>query len=70
MSSYMFKCDACGKEFEKEFHLMDDKTDIACPFCHSKEVRRVYAAPYIVFKGPGFYVNDSHSDVRMRNTKK
>ena len=50
------------REFERKFHLADDKANVECPFCHSRHIHRIYSAPFVIFKGPGFYINDRHSD--------
>ncbi len=59
MPIYEYECLNCGITFEKRqsFH---DEPRADCPNGHS-ETRRLLAAPAIVFKGSGFYVNDSRS---------
>lgn len=59
MPIYEYECLQCGITFEKRqsFH---DEPKAECPNGHS-ETRRLLAAPAIVFKGSGFYVNDSKS---------
>jgi len=54
MPTYQYQCDVCGVIFELHFHLNDEKGEIVCPNGHSK-VHRVYSAPFIEFKGKGFY---------------
>jgi putative FmdB family regulatory protein len=57
MPIYEYECLACGTTFEKRQSFSDEaKAD--CPNGH-KETRRLIAAPAIVFKGSGFYINDS-----------
>jgi len=57
MPIYEYECLTCGEKFEKRQSFSDEpKAD--CPNGHSK-TRRLIAAPAIVFKGSGFYVNDS-----------
>ena len=59
MPIYEYECLNCGITFEKRQSFSDvPKAD--CPNGHS-ETRRLLAAPAIVFKGSGFYVNDSKS---------
>lgn len=58
MPVYTFKCDVCGKTFDKTCHSYDDLSEIICPNGHT-QVHRIYSAPAIIFKGSGFYVNDS-----------
>ncbi len=60
MPIYEYECDTCGIIFEKRqgFH---DEPVADCPNGHSK-THRLIVAPAIVFKGSGFYINDSKSD--------
>jgi putative FmdB family regulatory protein len=57
MPIYEYECLTCGVTFEKRQSFSDEpKAD--CPNGHAK-TRRLLAAPAIVFKGSGFYINDS-----------
>jgi putative FmdB family regulatory protein len=57
MPIYEYECLTCGVTFEKRQSFSDEpKAD--CPNGHA-ETRRLLAAPAIVFKGSGFYINDS-----------
>ncbi len=57
MPIYEYECLDCGTVFEKRQSFSDEpKAD--CPNGHS-DTRRLLAAPAIVFKGSGFYINDS-----------
>ena len=57
MPIYEYECLSCGVTFEKRQSFSDEpKAD--CPNGHP-ETRRLLAAPAIVFKGSGFYINDS-----------
>ncbi len=59
MPIYEYQCQTCDTTFEKRQSFSDEpKAD--CPNGH-KETRRLIAAPVIVFKGSGFYVNDSRT---------
>ena len=60
MATYLFKCKVRGVVFEKHIHINDDKEKITCPNGHSS-VQRIYTPPHIVFKGSGFFTNDSKS---------
>lgn len=53
---YEFKCIKCGKVFEKNLHIEEDKNNILCE-CGSK-TKRIFSSPKINFVGTGFYVND------------
>jgi putative FmdB family regulatory protein len=59
MPIYEYECLNCGITFEKR-QSFSDAPKAECPNGHS-ETRRLLAAPAIVFKGSGFYVNDSKS---------
>lgn len=59
MPIYEYECLTCGTTFEKRQSFSDEpKAD--CPNGH-RNTRRLLAAPAIVFKGSGFYVNDSRA---------
>ena len=58
MPIYEYECQNCSTIFEKRQSFSDEPKAV-CPFCESNKTRRLIAAPAIVFKGSGFYVNDS-----------
>ncbi len=57
MPTYTYECSSCGSAFEQYQKFSDDPLT-ECPSC-SGRVRRVIHAPGIVFKGSGWYINDS-----------
>ena len=61
MPTYEYLCDpedeGCGHKFE-EFARMSDPVRHKCPECGKLKLRRLFGVPSLVFKGPGFYVND------------
>lgn len=57
MPVYQYACNDCENEFEKRQGFNDDPIDI-CPSCEGS-VRRVISPVGIIFKGTGFYINDS-----------
>jgi len=58
MPTYEYECKSCGKNFDA-FQSMSDEPIRSCPDC-GKEVRRMIGGGSgIIFKGSGFYVNDS-----------
>ncbi|HJQ01137.1 MAG TPA: FmdB family zinc ribbon protein [Jatrophihabitans sp.] len=63
MPTYQYACtnDDCGLRFERVQAFTDDPIS-SCPDC-TQRVRKVYGSVGVVFKGSGFYRNDS------RNTK-
>jgi len=61
MPVYEYDCLNCLSKFEvkRGFHETGGNS---CPKCGA-EGRRIYFAPPLVFKGPGFYVTDSRKEV-------
>lgn len=60
MPTYVYACKACGHEFEK-FQSFNAKALRTCPQCAEKTLAKVIFPAGVVFKGSGFYVNDSKS---------
>ena len=57
MPTYQYRCTGCANELEVVQKFTDDAlTD--CPACEG-ELRKVYGAVGVVFKGSGFYATDS-----------
>lgn len=61
MPFYDYQCPECDKIFEVRQSFSAEPKAI-CPFCNYPETRRLISKPAIVFKGSGFYINDSRSD--------
>lgn len=59
MPTYQYACSACSHEFEI-FQEFSDASLTHCPECQG-EIRKVYSAVGVVFKGSGFYKTDSKS---------
>jgi len=57
MPTYQYACNACEHQFEAVQSFSDDSLTI-CPECKG-EIRKVYTAVGVVFKGSGFYKTDS-----------
>ncbi|MBF4163646.1 FmdB family zinc ribbon protein [Nocardioides acrostichi] len=57
MPTYQYACTACSHAFEQVQSFTDDALT-ECPECHGR-LRKVYNAVGVVFKGSGFYRNDS-----------
>ena len=57
MPTYVYACDSCGTQFE-QFQSFRDEPLRTCPKC-AGAVRRVFQPVGIVFKGSGWYINDS-----------
>jgi putative FmdB family regulatory protein len=62
MPTYQYACTnpQCGNRFEL-VQSFSDPSISACPACQ-QPVRKVYGSVGVVFKGSGFYRNDSRSD--------
>lgn len=59
MPTYDYQCDACGHSFEA-FQSMRDDALTVCPQCEKPALRRlITGGAGVIFKGSGFYVNDS-----------
>jgi putative FmdB family regulatory protein len=59
MPSYDYVCDQCGHQFE-EFQAMSADPLKDCPACNTSSLRRLIGGGLgVIFKGSGFYVNDS-----------
>ena len=56
MPIYSYKCNNCGKIFEK-FEKSGSQNKVFCTDCNS-EVLRIFSPVGIVFKGKGFYSTD------------
>lgn len=59
MPTYQYACTACGHAFEQVQSFSDDALT-HCPECDGR-LRKVFNAVGVVFKGSGFYRNDSRS---------
>jgi len=59
---YQYACTepACGHEFEA-VQSFSDAALTECPVCEGR-LRKVFSAVGVVFKGSGFYRNDSRSE--------
>ncbi|MFB7447293.1 FmdB family zinc ribbon protein [Streptomyces sp. NPDC056194] len=57
MPTYQYQCTECGEGLEAVQKFTDDALT-ECPSCHGR-LKKVFSAVGIVFKGSGFYRNDS-----------
>ena len=57
MPTYQYRCTACGEELEA-FQKFTDASLTTCPSC-AGDLRKVFSAVGVVFKGSGFYSTDS-----------
>lgn len=58
MPTYEYECVACSHVFDA-FQSMADEPLTECPLCGKAVKRRINGGTGIIFKGTGFYVNDS-----------
>ncbi|HEX6898103.1 MAG TPA: FmdB family zinc ribbon protein [Thermoanaerobaculia bacterium] len=56
MPIYEYECQSCGKRTEV-LQRMDEAPLAACPQCGG-EVKKLFSAPAVQFKGSGWYVTD------------
>jgi len=55
--TYQYQCTECGEALEVQQSFTDDALTV-CPHCQGR-LRKVFNAVGVVFKGSGFYRNDS-----------
>jgi len=60
MPIYIYRCEHCGVQFERQQKFTDQPLT-RCPECSKKTLRKVYSPVGIVFKGSGFYSTDHRS---------
>lgn len=59
MPTYQYTCSECGQGLEVVQKFTDDALT-ECPNCHGR-LRKVFSPVGVVFKGSGFYRNDSRT---------
>ena len=57
MPIYEYACTRCDHHFDVR-HGADEKPALSCPRCEG-DVRKVFHAAGIIFKGSGWYITDS-----------
>ncbi|MCC2592050.1 zinc ribbon domain-containing protein [Tessaracoccus sp. OS52] len=57
MPTYQYRCTSCAEDLEV-FQKFTDPSLTDCPSCDG-ELRKVFNAVGVVFKGSGFYATDS-----------
>ena len=65
MPTYQYACTECGHGFE-QFQSFSDQALTECPTCGGR-LRKVFNSVGIVFKGSGFYRNDSREAARAKD---
>ncbi len=69
MPVYVYRCANCEHEFEKIQKFSDDPIKV-CPECDQEKVKKVITPAGIIFKGSGWYINDSKSKKDSLSTTK
>jgi len=67
MPRYDYDCEKCQADFEL-FRGFDEEEPQTCPKCGKGPIKRRLSLPSIVFKGGGFYKNDSQGKERSAPT--
>lgn len=68
MPTYDYRCDDCGHTFET-FQSMKDDPLRDCPACGVSSLRRIITGGTgVIFRGSGFYVNDSRPEAKKAAT--
>jgi len=62
MPIYEYECEKCACRFELKRRFDEGAGNPRCPQCRGK-VRRLFSPSAIIFKGSGFYITDSRSDL-------
>ncbi|MDO5499681.1 MAG: zinc ribbon domain-containing protein, partial [Propionibacteriaceae bacterium] len=60
MPTYQYRCKDCDSELEVVQKFTDDALT-ECPTCEGGQLRKVFNAVGVVFKGSGFYRTDSRT---------
>jgi putative FmdB family regulatory protein len=66
--TYQYVCTDCGQALEVQQNFTDDSLT-TCPTCTGR-LRKVFNAVGVVFKGSGFYRNDSRAPTAESNGAK
>ncbi|MEV6123523.1 FmdB family zinc ribbon protein [Streptomyces sp. SID8352] len=66
MPTYQYQCTECGEGLEAVQKFTDDALT-ECPNCEGR-LKKVFSAVGIVFKGSGFYRNDSRGSSSSSST--
>lgn len=67
MPTYEYRCRSCGEHLEVVQSFRDDPLS-ECGLCGG-DLRKVFSATGIIFKGSGYYVNDSRAAARSKDSR-
>ena len=59
MPTYVYECSKCAAVFEADQRIIEDPLDTCIPCGSQGTVKRLIQPIAVMFKGSGFYVNDS-----------
>ena len=59
MPVYEYQCDTCGKVTDLKHAFREEPPTTTCPSCGASPLKRKFNAAGIIFKGSGYYINDS-----------
>lgn len=68
MPTYDYRCEKCG-HFEYTQSIKDEPLE-QCPTCGGKSQRLISNNVGIIFKGSGFYINDSRASEKTKSDGK
>lgn len=68
MPTYEYQCTRCG-QLTSEFKPMTAPRRQRCPACRGKVELQISGGLGVVFKGDGFYINDSRKSAGAREAK-
>ncbi|MDO9485848.1 MAG: zinc ribbon domain-containing protein [Actinomycetota bacterium] len=69
MPTYEYSCSSCGATHEI-VQKMSDATLTVCPDCGQETLRKLFNNVGVMFKGSGFYRNDSRGSSEGGSTPK
>jgi len=67
MPTYEYVCASCGKDFDVFQSMSDDPLKV-CPTCGGAVRRKINGGTGVIFKGSGFYKNDSRKSSAPRDS--
>ena len=67
MPTYEYQCDSCKRRYDLR-EGFDAPSSHPCERCENGTAMRVLHAPTVVFKGSGFYVNDSRKSEKSTSS--
>jgi putative FmdB family regulatory protein len=65
MPTYEYECASCGSDFDVFQSMSDDPLKV-CPTCGKAVRRKINGGTGVIFKGSGFYKNDSRKSSAPR----